>query len=321
MWDPPRRPELVEGAAEVAVQTPELGRIQRSRRPGRVEAGPPQQLVGEQVPEAGEAGLVHEPGLQRGVAAGEDARRARPRRPRRRRGPGAPRRGRARRHRGGGDRAGAGPCRRRSGRRSAPMPGPCDGTAYSSWSMASTPSSSSTPVMPKRRPEGRAVVAGVEQQQLAPAPVGDERAPHEGGHDLGGRGAALQEPGVGRVDGDDRAPERRGGRPAVDLDLQHLRHGRALPAPVGSAGRGDAVEGLGEVGDEVVGVLEPDRHPDRARADAVGGQLVGGEVDVGGRRRVGDQRLGPAERGGELGDVAAPRRTCSRPRGRRRGRR
>ena len=74
------------------------------------------------------------------------------------------------------------------------------------------------------------------------------------------------------------------------------------------------VEGLGEVGEEVVGVLEADGHADEAVGDAELGAL-GGREAAGDRGRVGEQRLGAAERQGDAGEPAAldERRSC-RPR-------
>ncbi len=116
--------------------------------------------------------------------------------------------------------------------------------------MAGSPSSYQHPGHPEPQTEGGPVVAGVEQEELAPPPVGHEPAPEKGcGHLVGGE-PALEEPRVGRHDRVD--PPAQGGRRgvAVQLHLEHLGHGGVLAG-------GDAVEGLSEVGDQVVGVLQP----------------------------------------------------------------
>jgi len=57
--------ELVEGAAELAVQPPELARAEAARRPARIEAGAPEHLVGKEVADPGDLGLVQQPRLER----------------------------------------------------------------------------------------------------------------------------------------------------------------------------------------------------------------------------------------------------------------
>ena len=92
--------------------------------------------------------------------------------------------------------------------------------------------------MPKRRPSTGPVVAGVEQQQLADPPGGDERAARRVPTWRPARSRPrLQVPGVGRV-----GPRRSSGRalaarPAVDLDLEDLGHGAVAQASSRGEGR------------------------------------------------------------------------------------
>ena len=60
---------------------------------------------------------------------------------------------------------------------------------------------------------------------------------------------------------------------------------------------------LADVRDQIVGVFEADRHPQRSRPDAEFGARIVGKVLVRGRRRMGDQALGVAEIVGDLHDV------------------
>jgi phosphatidylglycerol:prolipoprotein diacylglycerol transferase len=64
--------ELGEGGADAPRQSPDLGPLEGSGRASGVEPGPPQGLVDQQVAEAGQASLVHEPGLERGAGPVED---------------------------------------------------------------------------------------------------------------------------------------------------------------------------------------------------------------------------------------------------------
>ena len=63
--------EQLDGASQLLVEARGLVRVERSAGPGRVEARPPQDLVGEQVADARDVALVEQPGLQRGAAGGE----------------------------------------------------------------------------------------------------------------------------------------------------------------------------------------------------------------------------------------------------------
>ncbi len=60
---------------------------------------------------------------------------------------------------------------------------------------------------------------------------------------------------------------------------------------------------LPDISDQIVGVLEADRNPQRSRPDAEFGASVLGEVLVRRRRRMGDQALGVAEIVGDLDDI------------------
>src|SRR5262245_14855207 len=55
--------EVGERLTEMAMQAPQLGRRQRARRPGGVEPGPPQRLVGDEVAHAGQPRLIEQPRL------------------------------------------------------------------------------------------------------------------------------------------------------------------------------------------------------------------------------------------------------------------
>ncbi len=83
------------------------------------------------------------------------------------------------------------------------------------------------------------------------------------GHSLGG-GAALHEPGIGRLDGRDGPSDYSLSQAAVGLDLQDLRHG----AFVGCRSAGSGLEAPTEVVQQVVDVLQTARNPDRPLADS-----------------------------------------------------
>ena len=63
--DPPRRSSRCDGAPELAVETAQLVVVERVGAPPGSQTGPPQDLVADQVADAGQAGLVEEPCLQR----------------------------------------------------------------------------------------------------------------------------------------------------------------------------------------------------------------------------------------------------------------
>ena len=302
-------PQLVEGAPEVPVEPPDLGRRQRPRRPGGIEPGPPQQLVGEQVARGRRGGP--------GPSAGPSAARRSP--------------ARMRPSWAAPTDAASGPRRSSSGSSSTPTEAPgiaqAQGAAAVEVDDEALPRrvlavarrtgarrwrrrrrARARPVMPKRRPRVGPVVARVEQEQLAPSPVGHERPADQRVDDLAAVEPALQEPRVGGVDGDDGTPERGRRRPSVDLDLQHLRHER------GSRSARWRRPGRAPGRSRRRGRRGARARPTPARCPGLmplAASSSGGEVHVGRRRRVGHERLGPAERGGQLGDAAGPRRTCS----------
>ena len=61
----PSLPQPIEPGPDVAVEPPDLVLAQAPRRPLRVQPRPPEDLVGEQVAQAGDPVLVHQAGLQR----------------------------------------------------------------------------------------------------------------------------------------------------------------------------------------------------------------------------------------------------------------
>ena len=225
MWLPPRSPRSASTSTTAACRRGQLAVVEAAGRAGRVEARPPQDLVRQKVADPRHPGLVEQPGLQRAVldpraaasSSGVTDRASSP----------------SRSSSGSSDDA-AEPARvpdaaARSRRRTAARSGPSAGTSrpleYSSRSIVAAPSTSSRPVMPKRSPSRLAVVE-VEHQQLAAAPdAPSTRRPGTGDSlQLGGL-AALDEPGVGRIDGGDRAPDDGLGLAAIGLHLQQLRHG------------------------------------------------------------------------------------------------
>jgi hypothetical protein len=160
--------QLGQRDPEVVVEASELRGGQRPGRPGRVEAGPPAGLVHQQVAQAGDAGLVQQPGLERRPAALGAPPAAAPGRRSRASGP----------RRSSSGSSSTPPRRRGSLIQSAPPSAKrsANRTQASSSrrltcrsaSMAAVPSSTRRPVMPKRRPQDGTV--GVEQEELAPAP-------------------------------------------------------------------------------------------------------------------------------------------------------
>ena len=230
VWDPPRRVRLVRGfARQGVVEALQLGVVQAAGRAGGVETRLEEGLVDQQVPEAGDLRLVHEPGLEGrpgfwpstfrsraqveadGVGAetvflGVQLRPAEP----------------------AGTPSPGGRRRRRSARRGGPRPRP------PGWT--STRASRCPPARPRARPDlpnfsprtGPTVyphppalsVSSIIRLPIrrGPEPAADERL----GHDIG-RQPALQPPGVGRHHGGDLAVQGPLGQRPVRLDLDQLR--------------------------------------------------------------------------------------------------
>ena len=206
-----------------AAAGPRPGSSDRGRS-GRVETGPPQHLVGQQVADAGDAGLVEQAGLERGIARRPGRRAAAPRRS-------PPRRCRAAASSGSSSTP---PSRRGSRSRMAPPSakstpnrshrGSLRSLEYSSRSIAARPSTSRRPVMPNRRPSvGPSATSSSSSLPMRRSAANDR--PSSASVTAVGGEPALQEPGVGRVDADDRAAERARREAPVLLDLQHLGHG------------------------------------------------------------------------------------------------
>src|ERR1700722_869902 len=61
--------ELGQAGAQLAVEAADLERAEAPGRAQRREAGPPEDLVGDEVADAGDAALVEQPGLDGDVAA------------------------------------------------------------------------------------------------------------------------------------------------------------------------------------------------------------------------------------------------------------
>ena len=109
-----------------------------------------------------------------------------------------------------------------------------------------------------------------------------------------------------------RAPRRRRGPGRA---ARRVRRGwRPVLAP-GRRPRG-GLEGGGEVGLQVLEILEPDRDAQEARRDPGRRQVGLARLAVRGRRRVDDHRVDAPERGGQLGErqrVDAGARPATRP--------
>ena len=69
--DPPRRPSTRSVVRIARCSVAALVGVDVDRRPRRIDAGPPQRLVDEQVAESGDARLVHQHGLDRRGARAE----------------------------------------------------------------------------------------------------------------------------------------------------------------------------------------------------------------------------------------------------------
>ena len=67
-------PQHPQGGPDRCVEASDLVVAQRVRGPGRIDACPPERLVGEQIAEAGDARLVHQHGLHRRGASGDHRR-------------------------------------------------------------------------------------------------------------------------------------------------------------------------------------------------------------------------------------------------------
>jgi hypothetical protein len=63
--------EVIERPTQVAVETTQLSGRQAAGGPSGVETGPPQDLVGQKVPDAGDPSLVEQTRLQRLTAVGQ----------------------------------------------------------------------------------------------------------------------------------------------------------------------------------------------------------------------------------------------------------
>ena len=235
MCEPPRRSSSrrVERSALCNVRSSSSS--SGVRRPGS-NAGPPQDLVGQQVAHAGQALLVHQPRLERGD-------RARPRR-RRQRGAHVGERGR--------QRVGPEPVlvgRQLEGAEAprvvqlerAPVdevhPGPHPLLVEDARAVAQ-PVERLLAVddQPARHAEAdaeRRPAVGVEQHELAPAPRLGELVPGQGGPEARGRRPPTPVAGVDHPDLGHRAVQRLLGQGPVALDFEDLGHGRKVSDPWG----------------------------------------------------------------------------------------
>ncbi len=199
---------------------------------------PPQDFVGDQVPDAGHPRLVEQAGLER-----------------------CPRPGQGRGEGGRADAGGVGAERRHLGieRDPAQPPGVTDHEGAAVFEADGEPVPAGLvaprgidqlvdagPVVhdqraghPEPDPEGGAIL-DLEQQQLADAPSGNEPATHQSATEGGGVGSALDEPGVGSRHRGNPPVQRSSGQLSVALDLGKLGHPPRVPNP---ARRGTAVRG------------------------------------------------------------------------------
>ena len=179
MCDPPRSWSSSQGGPQVAVQPPLLGRVERSGRPGRVEAGSPQDLVGQQVADAGDAGLVEQSGLQRRPAGVERVAQL----PEGQVHGVEPEAGLVRVQLHPAESSGVADDQlatlARSARRGDPTSDRSGRAVYSRRAMAGSPSTNTAPVIPNRTPTVGPSL-DVEQQQLADPAVGGEATARPG---------------------------------------------------------------------------------------------------------------------------------------------
>ena len=249
----------------------------RSRPAGPGRAGPPQRLVDEQVADAGDAVLVEQPGLQRRPAAAQRlddlADRDRP-------GVGTePRQVRVELDPAEAPRVGhpqPPPSAKRSAKRS--HVGWSRPDAYSSRSIGA--------VVVDHEPAGHAEAqaehrpfAGEVDEQAACRAASCRRTDRalDGGDHVRWRAPPFRNQASGASTPAIVATDHPLGEPPVELDLDQLRHGPVLPASPGGAvhqRRHSTARACTKSAIDVVGVLEADRDPDRARADAVGLELA-----------------------------------------------
>ena len=219
VWTPPRRMRRARRGAHLAAQAVELLGAQLAGRAARVQAGAPQDLVGQQVADAGTHGLVHEPRLQRRGPAAH----ARAELVARDLGGVGPE---ARRGRAPGARGPAGACRAgRAGRRPRSA-----ATKRSQPRGRGLLVDRDAPGHAEVQAEHRPVAGGLDPHRLAAAVRGGQLAADERVGDLAGRVRAA-DVAVGVVDGDD-APAQRAAldrRPRA-LSLRQLRHPEQSPA-------------------------------------------------------------------------------------------
>jgi hypothetical protein len=214
--------QLAEREAEVPVEAPELRVAQRGRRPGRVETGPPAGLVDQQVAEAGDAGLVQQPGLERRPAALE--------------GDAQLRRGQVQ---GVGPEAvllgvelhpaqaaGVADPERSAVGEAEPEPDPGRFVAAAGVQERVDGGGAvedQATGHPEAQPQDGTV--GVDQEELAPAPGPAQASAHERVLERRSAESALDEPRVRCVHLGNQATVRPLGEAPVDLDLDQLRHG------------------------------------------------------------------------------------------------
>ena len=141
----------------------------------------------------------------------------------------------------------------------------------------------------RRRPRAPGRRAGTRRSARGGRPVRRAKGPSD---------AVSRRPvpvGSVRAAGGDVDRPRSWGRPASPGCADELAVG-------GDVGRG-RVEGLGQVGDEVVDVLQADRQADEVIGDAGRSLLLGLQLRVRGRGGVDDERLGVADVGQQAEDL------------------
>ena len=245
---------LVQRASDHPVEVPGLVGIQAARHSERRQAGPPQNLVDQEVPETGQTPLVQKSGLQRPPPTGQRH----------------PQLNNAERPRIGTEQTEVGfqlGTPKSSGIIDPQSPSPAEPQPEPLPCGIRPPPSplqilNGRPTIDQQssghpEPQAQRRTTGIQQQDLSVPPGRGDPPPGQCISHPGRRDPALEEPVIWRLDRGDGPSDHLFSQVSVRLDFENLRHDSSRQARLLGVSGACRVESTVEVVHQVVGVLQP----------------------------------------------------------------